>query len=235
MSPQSGSLHIGVIPDGNRRYARRCGVSHKEAYIESTANILNIIKSAQENNLCEHGHSVEEVSFYLLSEANLDRCQDNLKAIWEALLYEPPLFDERLCPEQIDIRWITTAPSALPDHVGLALENLEQEYVGDGIQVNLLFSYSGKRAVAQACQQLSEESKAVSKQTVAEELPLDNSIDYVIRTGNNPRRECLSGFPIWQAAYAEFYHLEKNFPAVTVDDCRRALAHYCSLRRNKGQ
>jgi len=66
-------------------------------------------------------------------------------------------------------------------------------------------------------------------------LEIKSDIDYVIRTGDNPTRECLSGFPIWNSSYSEFYHINKNFPAVTPEDVKDALKHFQKLRTKRGE
>ena len=112
------------------------------------------------------------------------------------------------------------------------VEDLEKEFNEGKKTLNALISYDGKKDIVQASNYVDGDS---SRESLRENLEISSDIDYVIRTGDNPTRECLSGFPIWNASYAEFYHLKKNFPAVTPDDIKEALNHFQQLRMKKGE
>lgn len=129
---------------------------------------------------------------------------------------------------------ISTAAERFPSHIQSLMAEVESTYNGDQMTINFLMAYSGTQEIAHAAQQAAQHQSHISPETIESHLKIDSPIDYVIRTGDNPTRECLSGFALWQAAYTEYYHLEKNFPAVTLNDINQALNHYDSLRVNEG-
>jgi len=117
----------------------------------------------------------------------------------------------------------------------MELEDIEDRFDDGGTVVNLLISYSGKEDVLQAAERVGDEGVDFSRENFSDRLEVGSDIDFVIRTGDNPDRECLSGFPIWNCSYAEFYHVKKNFPCITSDDVREAFDHFKDLRRKKGR
>ncbi|QKQ98333.1 hypothetical protein GKQ38_02275 [Candidatus Nanohaloarchaea archaeon] len=221
-------MHLGVIPDGNRRYADNEGIENAEAYREAK----NVIKQIGRNLKDE---DVEEVSFYLLSEENLKRDDEELEDLFKLLESTISEVAEEFGDRGFRFNWATTMPDALPDHLQQKLSDLEEQFSEGKKQINALISYDGKSDILQASESIAEEEDGFTEENMASSLELDSSIDFVIRTGDNPERECLSGFPIWNASYSEFYHIKKNFPAVELEDVKEALEHYQKLRRKKGR
>ncbi len=240
-------MHLGLIPDGHRRYAREHGISERRSYLLSQEHIDDIVtRCANSADPFDVGTPIDEVTVYAMSEGNLKREDEELDIFYDALreYFAYLTEDKDLTPEaesifdrttdierdRLNIRFISTRPGPLPHDIWEQSRQIEQDYDGDGLCLNILLSYNGRREIAQACQTATDgEPNAITAN-----LALPSEIDYVIRTGDNPRRECLSGFPIWQSSYAEYYHLAKNFPAVTGDDIEEAITHYTALRRNRG-
>lgn len=220
-------MHLGVIPDGNRRYAESHGLTNRKAY-KKAKNVITSIGEQLEDR------GIDEVTFYLLSEENLRRDSEELDTLFDlALAYADEIADQ-YGENGFSLNWSSTNPDALPAELREKLRSVEREFDGDK-KVNLLISYSGKNDILNAARELKQNGSAVNEDSFVEHLQVSSDIDFVIRTGDNPRRECLSGFPIWNASYAEFYHIQKNFPAVTREDVEDALDHYQALRRKKGK
>lgn len=220
-------MHLGIIPDGNRRYARENRVGKKKAYSKASEVIANLGKKFKDSE-------VEEVTFYLLSEDNLKRDEGDLETLFE--LFEESIDDlvSEFADNGFSVNWATTRPGAIPEHLASRLRDLEEKFDEGDRKVNLLISYSGKKDIIKAAKGLKQKGKEISEENISEMLEIKRDIDFVIRTGDNPTRECLSGFPIWNSSYAEFYHIKKHFPAVTEDDVDEAIEHFKQLRRKKG-
>lgn len=217
-------MHLGVIPDGNRRYARKLNVSKRKAYRRATELIADIADEID----------VEEATFYLLSEDNLKRDKEELDTLFDLMEERIEELVERFSDNDFSFNWATTRPEAIPDKLREKLRDLEEQYDSGEKQMNALISYSGKQDIVQAAQKVNGNGADFSKQSIREHLQLSSDIDFVVRTGDNPTRESLSDFPIWNASYAEYYHLKKHFPEVNIEDVREALDHYRQLRKKKG-
>ncbi|MFB6208034.1 MAG: undecaprenyl diphosphate synthase family protein [Candidatus Nanohaloarchaea archaeon] len=221
-------MHLGVIPDGNRRYAKEEGIENRKAYEKAKEVIKDIGKKLKDQD-------IEEATFYLLSEKNLRRDEEELEELFSLLDEYIEEVAERYNQEGFVLNWATTKPGALPERLREKLRGLEEKFDEGEKRVNLLISYDGKKDILQASEKLSNNGGNFSREDLKEYLQVGSDIDYVIRTGNNPHRESLSGFPLWNASYAEYYHIKKHFPAVTVGDVKEALQHFRRLRRKKGK
>lgn len=220
-------MHLGIIPDGNRRYARENRVRKKQAYSKATEVISELGKKFRDSE-------VEEVTFYLLSEDNLKRDEEDLDTLFELFRESIDELVAEFADNGFSVNWATTRPGAIPEELAAKLRELEDRFDSGEKQVNLLISYSGKKDILNAAEALKEKGKEFTKDNLNNFLEIEDSIDYVIRTGDNPTRECLSGFPIWNSSYAEYYHIRKHFPAVKEEDVDEALDHFQKLRRKKG-
>lgn len=223
-------MHIGVIPDGNRRYANSQDIDKMDAYEEAKETIKQITDSL--NDLSE---DVESLTFYLLSEENFKRTDDELKGLFNLLDENIKGMAEFFEDRDFNVKWASTNPDALPERLQEKLLEIEQRFNGGDTTVNLLISYSGKQDILQAASKVAEEDEDYTEDSFPENLQITEDIDFVIRTGDNPDRECVSGFPIWNSSYAEFYHIKKNFPAVSSEDVREAFEHYKDLRKKRGE
>lgn len=220
-------MHLGIIPDGNRRYAKEHNMRKKKAYSKATEVIAELGKKFKDSE-------VEEVTFYLLSEDNLKRDDDELGNLFDLFKESVDDLVKEFAKNGYSVNWASTRPGAIPEELASKLRDLEQKFDEGEKKVNLLISYSGKKDILNAAEKLKSKGEELTEENMSETLEIKKDIDYVIRTGDNPTRECLSGFPIWNASYAEYYHIKKHFPAVTKDDVEDALNHFKELRRNKG-
>lgn len=219
-------MHLGVIPDGNRRYAERNSLAKIKAYRKAKNVIANVFENMEDLPV-----EIEETTFYLLSEENLKRDEEDLQVLFKLMEEHISEIAQKLNESGFAFNWVSTKPEALPEHLQEKLKDLEDEFSNGEKTLNALISYDGKQDIVNATAGMNGES---SRDKLKENLELSSNIDYVIRTGDNPTRECLSGFPIWNSSYAEFYHLKKNFPAVTADDVKDALKHFQKLRKKGG-
>lgn len=220
-------MHLGVIPDGNRRYAENNNLPKIKAYKKAKDVIADVFE-----NVDELPFEIEEATFYLLSEENLKRDEEDLQDLFKLMEENISEIAERLNDSGFIFNWVSTKPEAIPEHLQRKLKDLEKEFDEGEKTLNALISYSGKQDIVKAVDNLDDKS---SEKKIKNNLEIDSDIEYVIRTGDNPTRECLSGFPIWNSSYAEFYHIKKNFPAVTQKDVEEALKHFQKLRKKKGE
>ncbi|MFB6217428.1 MAG: undecaprenyl diphosphate synthase family protein, partial [Candidatus Aenigmatarchaeota archaeon] len=233
--PVDLQMHLGVIPDGNRRYAKEEGISKKEAYREAKEVIKRIgdnISGAGDRDIKK---KVDEITIYLLSEDNLKREEEDLNTLFELLEEYLEDITGRYHDNGFRLNWASTRPDALPEVHREKLRELEERYDSGEKKLNLLISYSGKSDILQASEEISSNGEEFSREKMLEHLQIGSNIDFVIRTGDNPTRECLSDFPIWNASYAEYFHIKKHFPDLEPEDVEEAFEHFNKLRRKKGK
>ena len=228
--------HVGVILDGNRRWARAAGarnVSHgHQAGADHIADLLGWCEEAD----------VEVVTLWLLSSDNLSRASEELVPLLA-------IIDETVrrlaAPENTWRIHPVGALDLLPDStVRVLKEAAEATRDKPGLIVNVAIGYGGRREIADAVRALLHEhaSRGASLEQVASVLDVEHIADHlytrgqpdpdlVIRTSGEQR---LGGFLLWQSAHSEFYFCDALWPDFRRIDFLRALRSYAQRQRRFG-
>ncbi|MER5968598.1 isoprenyl transferase [Streptomyces sp. NPDC002055] len=226
--------HIGVILDGNRRWARASGGTAEQGHQAGAEKIKEMLGWCAETD-------VEVVTLWLLSTDNLDRPEEELVPLLG-------IIEDAVRDLGADGRWRVShvgAPDLLPPRTQAVLKEAEQATSGvDGIVVNVAVGYGGRQEIADAVRSLllEQAGRGKSIQEVAEVLDVEHIAehlytrgqpdpDLVIRTSGEQR---LSGFMLWQSAHSEYYFCEVFWPAFRKVDFLRALRDYAARHRRYG-
>src|ERR671926_1688098 len=226
--------HVGVILDGNRRWARSMGLSDVNTGHQRGADkISELLQWCTEVG-------VELVTLWLLSTDNLGRPTRELEALFEII--------ETTVQGLVAAGWHVKPVGALdllPDTTARVLKDAgERTSDAPGLIVNVAVGYGGRREIADAVRSLLHEhaSKGTSIEELAEILDVEHIAehlytrgqpdpDLVIRTSGEQR---LSGFLLWQSAHSEFYFHDANWPDFRRIDFLRALRSYGNRQRRFG-
>ncbi|MET0740474.1 MAG: isoprenyl transferase [Candidatus Nanopelagicales bacterium] len=226
--------HVGVILDGNRRWARGSGKDAATGHRAGADKITELL------GWCDD-IGVEVVTLWLLSTDNLGRPQHELApllAIIEGTVTELSATGRwRIHP--------VGALDLLPDHTATVLKDAADRTTDlPGLLVNVAVGYGGRREIADAVRSLLSEhaSRGTSIEELAEVLDVEHisehlytrgqpDPDLVIRTSGEQR---LSGFLLWQSAHSEFYFCEAYWPDFRRTDFLRALRAYAARHRRYG-
>lgn len=226
--------HIGVMVDGNRRWARLAGAPTSDGHQAGADKILEFLGWCRELG-------IRRVTLYMLSTDNLNRDADELEPLLDII---GNLLD-RLCEEEnLRVRPVG-ALEILPAGLAKQLAELGDRTGGaDGLHVNVAIGYGGRREIVDAVKELLRDAEAEGKDIagVTEEISAARISEYlytrgqpdpelVIRTSGEQR---LSGFLMWQSAYSEFYFCEALWPDFRRVDFLRALRDYANRQRRFG-
>ncbi|MDO0925965.1 isoprenyl transferase [Streptomyces sp. TG1A-8] len=226
--------HIGVIMDGNRRWAKAAGSSTVHGHRAGAEKIEEFLGWCAETD-------VEVVTLWLLSTDNFDRPQDELGPLLG-------IIEDVVRTLAADGRWRVHhvgTPDLLPARMQTALKEAEETTAHvDGIVVNVAIGYGGRQEIADAVRSmlLDAQQKGVPMADLAESVDTDMigrhlytgdqpDPDLVIRTSGEQR---LSGFMLWQTAHSEYYFCEVFWPAFRKVDFLRALRDYAARHRRYG-
>jgi short-chain Z-isoprenyl diphosphate synthase len=227
--------HVGVMLDGNRRWARAVGRDTAHGHRAGAANIEPLLGWCDEVG-------IEVVTLWLLSTDNLNRPAAELEPLLQIITEAvDSLADQR--------RWRLHPVGALdllPPQVAERLKAAEEATRDvDGMLVNVAVGYGGRREIADAVRSLLHEhaAKGTSLEELAEELDVEHIAshlytagqpdpDLVIRTSGEQR---LGGFLLWQSAKSEFYFCEAYWPDFRRVDFLRALRAYAQRERRLGR
>ena len=226
--------HVGVILDGNRRWARALGSSDATGHQAGADKIVELL------GWCEEA-GVELVTLWLLSTDNLTRPTDELDTllrIIETVVHD--LSEQR--------RWRINPVGSL-DLLSEQTARVLKEAAAatssvDGLWVNVAVGYGGRQEIADAVRSLLAEhaERGTSLDELVRSLDVEHisehlytkgqpDPDLVIRTSGEQR---LSGFMLWQSAHSEYYFCEAYWPAFRRVDFLRALRSYAQRHRRFG-
>ena len=234
LSPHSIPRHVGVILDGNRRWARMAGLSDvSHGHQKGADHIFELL------GWCRQA-GVEVVTLWLLSTDNLTRPRQELDPL--LLIIEDTVND------LIDEGWHLNPMGALdllPDRTARVLKRAaEATSHNPGLLVNVAVGYGGRREIADAVRSLLVEhaSKGTTIEELADAVDVEHIAehlytagqpdpDLVIRTSGEQR---LGGFLLWQSTHSEFYFCDAYWPAFRRVDFLRALRSYSERNRRYG-
>ncbi|WP_030015896.1 isoprenyl transferase [Curtobacterium sp. S6] len=226
--------HVGVMVDGNRRWAALMGQTTKHGHQKGAERIIEFLGWCRELN-------IGVVTLYMLSTENLKRPASELGdliGVIQDLLHE-------LGESQIARLQPVGALDLLPDDLPETVEAVTAQTADvEGLHVNIAVGYGGRQEIVDAVRELlrdaAEEGKSAAD--VADTLTSEDISSYlytrgqpdpdlVIRTSGEQR---LSGFMMWQSAYSEFYFCEALWPDFRRVDFLRALRDFAGRQRRFG-
>jgi len=234
LPPDRLPKHVGVMLDGNRRWARTVGRDAAHGHRAGAANIRPLLE------WCGELH-VEFVTLWLLSTDNLNRPANEVRELLS-------IIEEAVAELAADGRWRLHPVGALdllPDETARRLKEAADETRDvNGLIVNIAVGYGGRREIADAVRSLLQDqaSRGTSIEELAEILDVDHIAehlytrgqpdpDLVIRTSGEQR---LGGFLLWQSAHSEFYFCEAYWPDFRRVDFLRAVRAYAQRERRFG-
>ncbi|RJK98396.1 isoprenyl transferase [Vallicoccus soli] len=234
LPPERRPRHVGVILDGNRRWARAAG-SHPTAGHRAGAD-----KIEEFLGWCEEA-GVEVVTLWLLSTDNLARSPDELAPLLA-------IIEDVVGELGATGRWRVHPVGALdllPAETAQRLKEVGASTAGcRGTVVNVAVGYGGRREIADAVRAMLQEhaGRGTTIEELAGSLDVEHIAehlytkgqpdpDLVIRTSGEQR---LGGFLLWQSAHSEFYFCEAYWPDFRRVDFLRALRAYSLRHRRLG-
>jgi short-chain Z-isoprenyl diphosphate synthase len=234
LSPQAIPRHVGVMCDGNRRWARSAGLKNVSSGHQAGADkIFELL------GWCQHA-GVEVVTLWLLSTDNLARPAAELEPLLRII--------EGTVRELVSQGWHVKPVGALdllPADTTRVLKDAGEATAGrPGLLVNVAVGYGGRREIADAVRSLLQDhaTRGTTIEELAEILDVEHIAehlytagqpdpDLVIRTSGEQR---LGGFLLWQSAHSEFYFCDAYWPAFRKVDFLRALRSYGARHRRFG-
>ncbi len=224
--------HVGVIMDGNGRWAKKRGLPRKFGHREGAKTFRAITRHAK-------ALGISYITFYAFSTENWKRPKDEVDAIMD-------LFDKYLdevndfIDENIRIRFIGDRTQLKPSlqekmkHV----EEVSKDF--DSMTLILAINYGGRDEITNAVKKIAENVKSgviktedinerlIQMNLYTEEIP---DVDLIIRPSGEQR---LSNFLIWQSAYAEYYFTNILWPDFSKKDLEKAVLTFSERNRRFG-
>ncbi len=226
--------HIGVMCDGNRRWARGAGAELAGGYLAGADKIEEFL------GWCDQLH-IHLVTLWLLSTDNLGRAAEEVGPLLTVI---EDLVDDLATAGRWRVHPVG-ALDMLPASTMARLKSAADRTAEmEGMTVNIAVAYGGRRELADAVRSLLHEqaqlgttleelADVITVEHIAEHLYTKGQPDpdLVIRTSGEQR---MSGFLLWQSAHSEFYFCEALWPDFRRTDFLRAIRDYAARNRRFG-
>lgn len=227
--------HLGVIMDGNRRWARQHGYKPWIGHQHGVAPVKTAVQFCLK-------HQIKTLTLYVLSLENLQRPPEELHYLFDILAKEVAATEfQQLMDAGVRVT-IVGDTGRIPDTLRPVLDDIvKKTQQNEKLELNLLLCYNGKRdlliAVERCCREALEAGAMPNE--VTEEWFMSHAwsshvpaVDLIIRTGGEAR---LSNFLPWQSVYSNLYVLDSYWPDMTEQHFNDALAYYARCRKNMGK
>ena len=228
--------HIGIILDGNRRFAEEKSLSEEKGHALGARKLEEVLKWAQELG-------IEHMTVYALSKENYKRTPDEIKALMDLFKrkFKQIIEDDRIHRNKVRVRAIGDI-SSLPPEIKNTIKEAEKATENyDNFSLNIAVGYGGRSelvdAVKDICRKI--EDGEINPDEINEKIIEENLYtadipdpDLIIRTSGEER---LSGFLLWQSAYSELYFCEANWPNFDKINFLRAIYNYQGRDRRFGE
>jgi undecaprenyl diphosphate synthase len=222
--------HIGIIMDGNGRWAQKHGLPRLEGHRAGTENIRRVLEACGE-------YGIKIVTIYAFSTENWQRPMEEVRGLMGILERVLEREVENLHSNGVKLRHIGELEGLSDKLAKAVLDAIELTKDNDRLILNVAFNYGGRAEIVHAVQRMLDGK--TDPEDISEELLGDYLYtaglpdpDLIVRTGGEMR---LSNFLIWQSAYSEYYSTPTYWPDFDKEELRKALWAYSQRDRRFGK
>ncbi|RLG32582.1 di-trans,poly-cis-decaprenylcistransferase [Methanosarcinales archaeon] len=228
--------HVGIIMDGNRRYAKKLGLDPKLGHVFGAQKLEEVLKWCLDLG-------IREVTLYAFSTENFKRSKEEVEHIFNLMKSKLEELEksDMIHKNKVQVRFIGRL-ELLPDDLRKTMrkiEDLTKDY--DRYRLNVAVAYGGRSEIVDAIKNIVRDAiegrihvEDISEALISKYLYTKDSLDpdLIIRTSGEER---LSNFLIWQSAYSELYFVDALWPEFTKLDFLLAIRSYQKRERRFGR
>ena len=226
-------VHIAIIMDGNRRWARQRNLDVKTGHKEGAKTLENIVRYAKKVG-------IKYITVYAFSTENWKRSEEEVGALMLLLQAYLDSYAKRADTEGIKVKVlgdISVLPKGMQNTIGKLEERTKDN---TDINFNIALNYGGRDEIVKAVRKIAEKVKEdeIKIEDINEEIISNNLYtsgmpdpDVVVRTSGEMRT---SNFLPWQIVYSEFIFVEKNWPDFNEEDLDKVIEIYQKRNRKFG-
>lgn len=225
--------HVGIIMDGNRRWAKNRGLPAASGHSRGAEVFKNLAIYCNKIGL-------EHLTAFAFSTENWRRSVEEVSALMFLFKKYLKSVMRDFKSENMQIKFLGDISQFSPDIKEL-VSTIEAETQGrSGLKLNIAMNYGSRSEIANAAKIIAQKvvSGEIDPRTINEEILSENlytqgqpDIDLIIRTAGEKR---LSNFMLWQAAYAEFYSVDVLWPDFSENEFNKAIYEYFNRARRFG-
>lgn len=219
--------HLGIIADGNRRWAKAQGLPSIEGHKKGLEVIETLVVAAADAG-------IKYLTFYVFSTENWGRSADEVGYIMKLAQTRILKYAEKLARRNAKLV-VLGSKDIISPKLASTIEQAERatEHC-TGITVCFCFNYGGEQEIADAANIALEAEGEITPANIRKHLyhPEIPDVDMVVRTSGEER---ISGFMLWRAAYSELMFMKKYFPEMEAGDIEKILKEYEKRNRRFGK
>lgn len=233
MATKEVPKHIGIIMDGNGRWAKKRLLPRVLGHKQGAKALDKLLNDAK-------GLGVEHITVYAFSTENWKRAEDEVSGIMGILREYINKYFRDYANSDFRVDSIGDLSALAPDLQRNIAELKEVSKDRTGIHLTIAMNYGGRDEIKRAVQKIAQEIKdgKIEPEDITEDL-ISNHLDsagtpdpeLIIRTSGELRT---SNFLMWQSAYSEYYITEKLWPDFNIDDFKEAISSYQNRDRRFG-
>ena len=233
MATKEVPKHIGIIMDGNGRWAKKRLLPRVLGHKQGAKALDKLLNDAK-------GLGVEHITVYAFSTENWKRAEEEVKTLMTLFQSYLDDYSKRADSENIKVKIIGSRDGLsekMKDSISKCMERTKDN---TGITFNIALNYGGRDELLKAVKNISEQVKEnklniedITEETISNNLYTQGQPDpdLLIRTSGEIR---LSNFLPWQLVYSEFLFIEKYWPDFSEEDLENAIKIYQQRNRKFG-
>ena len=225
-------VHVGIIMDGNGRWAQKRGLPRKAGHAQGAKTFKRCVDDCRDLG-------IKCVTFYAFSTENWKRPKDEVDALMK--LFDDYLDDIRKMSQKNTKLLFLGDMTVFSEELQRKIKETEEISANNtGMILCIAVNYGGRDEIVHAVRRIAEDAVtgAISPENISEKLVEDYlytkglpEVDLIIRPSGEMRT---SNFLIWQAAYAEFISMDVLWPDFRKSDLEKALEEYAHRNRRFG-
>lgn len=226
-------VHIAIIMDGNRRWAKGKNLPVAMGHKEGAKTLENIVRYANKIG-------IKYLTVYAFSTENWKRAEEEVSALMFLIQSYIEDYSKRADSENIKVQFLGDTTAFKPKMQKGIKDCIERTKNNTGITFNIALNYGGRAEIIKAVKEIAKDVKEqkIEIENINEELISSKLYtagqpdpDLLIRTSGEIR---LSNFLPWQLVYSEFLFVEKYWPDFNEQDLDKAIAEYQRRTRKFG-
>lgn len=219
--------HLGIIADGNRRWAKEHNLPKIEGHKRGLKTIEELVAAAAKAG-------IPYLTFYVFSTENWGREKTEVDYIMKLAETKIMKMAKKMAENDIRMIILGTRGKVNPTLTSLAEKAERITENCTGTTICFCFNYGGEQEIADAANIALEAEGEITPKTIRKHLyhPEIPDLDMVVRTSGEER---ISGFMLWRAAYAELMFIEKYFPEMQAENIAEILQEYKKRNRRFGK
>ena len=226
--------HIGFLLDGNRRWAKKHRIpswlSHSKGGLPKAQDVLDWCLDL----------GVPQISMWVLSTENLDRPKKEVDGILDAVYQGLEIVEKKqslLDKYQVHVKFVGDLERLPPKMRKIIGKIMEKTAKYQKKMLNIMIAYGSQFELTETFKKIAEKVMktgiiTITPKDIEQNLFVQTPVDLIIRTGGMNR---MSGFMMWQAAYAEIYFTKTLWPDFTKRELIKAIRWYNDVQRNFGK